>query len=102
MFWVHYAAPLFLQWPLKQLFATALTGGTGCWAVINPTVFSETGYLLWLGGIPVLLACPIDAILAKLACPLNYVIFCLHQELPTYLPTNIDNSPFHEASLLNI
>jgi hypothetical protein len=36
---------------------------------------------IWLGGTPVLLTCPpSDIILAQPVCPLNDIIFCLHQE----------------------
>ncbi len=38
------------------------------------------------GAIRLLLA---DVIFAQLACPLNDVIFCLHQEKPTFLSTSI-------------
>jgi hypothetical protein len=33
-----------------------------------------------------------DVILAQLVCPLNIIIFCLHQKLLTYLSTNIEGS----------
>ncbi len=43
---------------------------------------------------------PGDVIFAQLACPLNYVIFCLHQEQLTYLLTKIALSHFNYILLL--
>jgi hypothetical protein len=42
----------------------------------------------------VIIVPPGDVILAQLACPLNDVIFCLHQEQLTYLSTNIGRRQF--------
>jgi hypothetical protein len=46
---------------------------------------------------PVLLACPQAMFFAHLACPLNDIIFCLHQEQPTYTSTNIAVVLFKKA-----